>query len=95
MSNISSSQNKNQLNAVHCNFKEIYFLFHFPLSQSHLHVVQSALVILENTTTLAALLELQEFLDFSDLREIKPMDNLKKNTEAQGDKKEKETLGNK
>lgn len=58
-------------------------------------MLQCALVVLEITTTLAALLELQEFLDFSELREIKPMDNSKKNTEAQGDKKEKETLGNK
>lgn len=58
-------------------------------------MLQSALVVLELTVTLAALLKLHEFLDFSELREIKPMDNLKKNTEAQGNEKKKETLGNK
>lgn len=39
-------------------------------------MLQSALVVLEITATLTALLKLHEFLDFSELREIKPMDDL-------------------
>lgn len=58
---------------------------------SSLHVLQSALVVLEITAT-AALLKLLEIRDFSELRGIKPMDNLKKNTESQGDEKKKKFL---
>lgn len=68
------------------NFKQKYSMILTPL-----HVLQSALVVLEITAT-AALLKLLEILDFSELREIKPMDNLKKNTESQGDEKKKKFL---
>lgn len=80
------------MNAVHylsSNFKQIYSFI-----LSSLHVLQSALVVLEITAT-AALSKLLEVLDFSKLREFKSMDNFKKNTESQGDEKEKEILGNK
>lgn len=71
------------------NFKQKYSMI-----LSSLHVLQSALVVLEITAT-AALLKLLEIRDFSELREIKPMDNLKKNTESQGDEKKKKILRNK
>lgn len=64
------------MNAVHylfSNFKQIYSFILSPL-----HVLQSALVVLGVTAT-AALLKLLEVLDFSELREFKSMDNLKKN----------------
>lgn len=68
------------------NFKQKYSMI-----LSSLHVLQSALVVLEITAT-AALLKLLEIRDFSELRGIKPMDNLKKNTESQGDEKKKKFL---
>lgn len=71
------------------NFKQKYSMI-----LSSLHVLQSALVVLEITAT-AALLKLLEIRDFSELRGIKPMDNLKKNTESQGDEKKKKILRNK
>lgn len=51
-------------------------------------------MVLEITTT-AGLLKFIEVLDFSELREFRSMDNLKKNTESQGNGKDKEILGNK
>lgn len=68
------------------NFKQMY-----SFTLSLLHVLQSALVVLEITAT-AAVLKLLEVLGFSELREFKSMDNLKKNRESQGDEKEKKFL---
>lgn len=79
----------NEVYYLSSNFKYIYSFILLPL-----HVLQSALVVLEITAT-AALHKLFEVLDFSELRDFKSMDNLKKNTESQGDEKEKEILGNK
>lgn len=51
---------------------------------------QSVLVVPEITAS-SGLLKLLEVLNFSELRKFKPMDNLKKNSESQGDEKEKDS----